>query len=146
MLGDVCARVAQEFRNPEVTEFFSRLIQRVAPKHFAQAKGEVDVVRKFFENFSGDQVRFLARGFSVPGDRYGQQTNGYRWPYGPVVIIAPFNFPLEIPIMQMMGALFMGNKVLLKCDSKVAVVMEQVGIIFTSFINIHISIGVTNAP
>lgn len=29
---------------------------------------------------------------------------------GPVAIIAPFNFPLEIPILQIMGALYMGNK------------------------------------
>lgn len=48
-----------------------------------------------------------------------------RWPYGPVVIVAPFNFPIEIPVLQLFGALFMGNKVLLKADSKVAVVMEQ---------------------
>ena len=55
----------------------------------------------------------------------GQMSAGYRWPYGPVVIIAPFNFPLEIPMLQLLGALYMGNKVLLKCESKVSVVMEQ---------------------
>ena len=32
----------------------------------------------------------------------------FRWPYGPVAIVAPFNFPLEIPVLQMMGALYMG--------------------------------------
>ncbi|CAI7785636.1 unnamed protein product, partial [Closterium sp. NIES-53] len=42
-----------------------------------------------------------------------------------VTIISPFNFPLEIPMLQLMGALYMGNKPLLKVDSKVAVVMEQ---------------------
>lgn len=46
------------------------------------------------------QVRFLARGFSVPGDHPGQASHGYRWPYGPVAIITPFNFPLEIPALQ----------------------------------------------
>ena len=34
-------------------------------------------------------------------------------------------FFLEIPMLQLLGALFMGNKVLLKVDSKVSVVMEQ---------------------
>ena len=34
-----------------------------------------------------------------------------RFPYGPVAIVAPFNFPLEIPLLQIMGALYMGNKV-----------------------------------
>jgi 1-pyrroline-5-carboxylate dehydrogenase len=33
-----------------------------------------------------------------------------------VAIIAPFNFPLEIPVLQLMGALYMGNKPLLHVD------------------------------
>jgi 1-pyrroline-5-carboxylate dehydrogenase len=123
--GSLSAKVAAVMRQEDVIEFFVKLIQRVAPKSYAQAKGEFAVTQKFFENFSGDQVRFLARSFSVPGDHTGQLTSGYRWPYGPVVIIAPFNFPIEIPMLQLMGALYMGNKVLLKVDSKVAVVMEQ---------------------
>lgn len=36
-----------------------------------------------------------------------------------MAIITPFNFPLEIPVLQLLGALFMGNKPLLKVDSKV---------------------------
>lgn len=36
-----------------------------------------------------------------------------------VAIITPFNFPLEIPLLQLMGALYMGNKPVLKVDSKV---------------------------
>lgn len=65
------------------------------------------------------QVRFLARGFSVPGDHPGQTSNGVRWPFGPVALITPFNFPLEIPALQLMGALYMGNKPLLHCDHRV---------------------------
>lgn len=42
-----------------------------------------------------------------------------------VAIITPFNFPLEIPVLQLMGALYMGNKPVLKVDSKVCIVMEQ---------------------
>ncbi|GIL70881.1 hypothetical protein Vretifemale_1557 [Volvox reticuliferus] len=102
-----------------------RLIQRVAPKSIAQALGEVRVTRKFFENFSGDQVRFLARGFTNPGDHLGQMSSGNRWPYGPVALITPFNFPLEIPALQLMGALYMGNKALLHVDQRVSVVAEQ---------------------
>jgi 1-pyrroline-5-carboxylate dehydrogenase len=74
MLGTVCAKIAARMKEPEVMEFFSRLIQRVAPKSYAQAYGEVAVTQKFIENFGGDQVRFLARGFSVPGDHTGQVT------------------------------------------------------------------------
>jgi 1-pyrroline-5-carboxylate dehydrogenase len=52
-------------------------------------------------------------------------SNGFRFPYGPVSIITPFNFPYEIPILQTVGALLPGNKVLLKVDSKVSLVMEH---------------------
>ncbi len=126
MYGAICAEAGAEMRKPNVEHYFSRCIQRVAPKSLAQATAEVVVTRKFLENFSGDQIRFMARSFSVTGDHDGQMSTGWRWPYGPSAIVAPFNFPLEIPVLQFMGALFMGNKVLFKNDSKVTVVVEQV--------------------
>ena len=125
MLGQVCARAAALLAEQPVEDFFVRLIQRVMPKSRLQCQNEVTVTRVFLENFAGDGVRFLARGFSNPGDRSGQESRGYRWPYGPVVVIAPFNFPLEIPALQVMGALFIGNQPLAKVDSKVSTVFEQ---------------------
>ncbi len=125
MLGKVCAKAAAMLAKPEIEDYFLRLIQRVMPKDNNQCLGEVTVTRVFLENFSGDGVRFLGRGFSHPGDHQGQESRGYRWPFGPVVIIAPFNFPLEIPALQTLGALFMGNKPLVKIDSKVSIVFEQ---------------------
>lgn len=79
----------------------------------------------FLNNFAGDNVRRLAKSFGVPGDHYGQMSVGHRWPYGPVGLVTPFNFPLEIPVLQLMGALFMGNKPVLKPSEQVAFVMEQ---------------------
>lgn len=38
---------------------------------------------QFLENFSGDNVRYLARSFGNPGDHDGQESRGYRFPYGP---------------------------------------------------------------
>ncbi|PIA62552.1 hypothetical protein AQUCO_00200515v1 [Aquilegia coerulea] len=125
LYGDISTKAAHMLSQPEVSNFFTRLIQRVSPKSYQQAFAEVFVTQKFFENFCGDQVRFLARSFSVPGNHLGQQSHGFRWPYGPVVIVTPFNFPLEIPVLQLMGALYMGNKPLLKVDSKVSIVMDQ---------------------
>ena len=125
LMGKVSQRAAERLEDPEVEHFFARLIQRVCPKSYAQAVAEVRVTRQFLYNFSGDQVRFLARSFGTPGDHAGQTTEGHRWPYGAVVIIAPFNFPLEIPALQLMGALYMGNKPLLKACSRVAIVMDQ---------------------
>ena len=125
MLGHVCANAAALMATDEVANFFSKLMQRVMPKSWAQCVGEHHVTRVFMENFAGDGVRFLGRGFSNPGDYAGQESRGYRWPFGPVAVIAPFNFPLEIPALQVMGALFMGNRPLVKVDSKVSIVFEQ---------------------
>jgi 1-pyrroline-5-carboxylate dehydrogenase len=87
---------------------------KCVPKSHAQAYGEVKVTAAFLNNFAGDNVRRLAQSFGVPGDHYGQMSVGHRWPYGPVAIVTPFNFPLEIPVLQLMGALYMGNKPVLK--------------------------------
>lgn len=123
--GAISFRLACALDNPEIEEHFALCIQRVAPKSYAQCLGEVRVVKAFLQNFSGDQVRYLARGFHVSGDHAGQQTQGYRWPFGSTCIVSPFNFPLEIPVLQLMGALYMGNHVTLKAASTVSVVMEE---------------------
>ncbi len=124
-LGRVCADAAALLATQDVEEYFTKLTQRVMPKSWLQCLAEVRVTRVFLENFAGDGVRFLARGFSNPGDHPGQESRGYRWPFGPVVVVAPFNFPIEIPALQTMGALFMGNRPLVKVDSKVSAVFEQ---------------------
>jgi 1-pyrroline-5-carboxylate dehydrogenase len=111
--------------DPDVAEFFTRLIMKCVPKSHTQAMGEVRVTAAFLHNFGGDNVRRLAKSFGVSGDYYGQVSTGYRWPYGPVCIVTPFNFPLEIPVLQLMGAVFMGNKPLLKPSEQVSIVMEQ---------------------
>lgn len=110
---------------PDVADYFTRSIQACVPKSYAQAMGEVKVTAAFLNNFGGDNVRRLAESFGVPGDYYGQMSTGHRWPYGPVALVTPFNFPLEIPVLQLMGALFMGNKTVLKPSEQVAMVMEQ---------------------
>ena len=117
------------------------------PKSYPQAAGEVKVTASFLNNFAGDNVRRLAKSFGVAGDHYGQMSVGHRWPYGPVALVTPFNFPLEIPVLQLvsvaelamstrslthtmsnsslllfqMGSLFMGNKPVLKPSEQVSV-------------------------
>ena len=121
-LGQVCSKAAALLADKEVSDYFTKLIMRVMPKSWNQSFGEVLVTRVFLENLAGDGVRFLARGFSNPGNHDGQESRGYRWPYGAVVIIAPFNFPLEIPALQLLGALAMGNRPLVKPETKVSFV------------------------
>jgi len=125
MLGEVCERAAQLLGQPEIEEYFTKLIQRVVGKSWGQCKGEVVVVRKWLSSFAGDNVRNLSRSFGLPGDHFGQETRGYRWPFGGVCVITPFNFPLEIPCIQALSALFMGNRPLVKIDEKVQIVFEQ---------------------
>jgi len=125
MLGKVSGAAGAALRDPATLDYFARLVQRTSPKSYKEAAGEVSVCAAFLENFAGDNVRFLARGFSVPGNHVGQRSNGHRFPFGGVAIITPFNFPIEIPCLQAMGALYMGNKPLIKVDSKVSVVMEE---------------------
>ncbi|MCX6736443.1 MAG: aldehyde dehydrogenase family protein [Candidatus Parcubacteria bacterium] len=125
MLGEVSFKAAMALEDSAVEGYFTRLIQSVMPKSYAQARGEVVVTKQFLKNFSGDQVRFLATGKTTPGDHFGQQPQDYQWPYGSAVIIAPFNFPMEIPVLQLMGALYMGNKPLIKSATTVSVVIDQ---------------------
>ena len=46
-------------------------------------------------------------------------------PFGPCGLITPFNFPFEIPGLQLMGGIMAGNKMLIKGDSRVSIVTEQ---------------------
>ncbi|KAL3769542.1 hypothetical protein ACHAWO_011055 [Cyclotella atomus] len=125
MFGEISRKAGEALSDPTIAQFFVDTIQKTVPKSHAQAMGEVKVTADFLKNFGGDNVRFLAKSFGVPGDHYGQFSHGHRWPYGAVAIVAPFNFPLEIPVLQLMGALFMGNKPVLKPAEKCALVMEQ---------------------
>jgi 1-pyrroline-5-carboxylate dehydrogenase len=60
MLGNVTRKCAEVLHDPEVFEHMIKLVQRCAPKSYAQTEAEIRVTRAFFENFGGDQVRFLA--------------------------------------------------------------------------------------
>jgi len=97
----------------------------VIPKSDIQARGEWIVTRRFFENWAGDAPRLFLKGFVVAGDQTGQQSFGYRFPFGPCMHIAPFNFPIEINALHIFGGLMAGNKVLAKVDSRVSIVIEQ---------------------
>jgi len=123
--GEICHAAGTELSAPEVHAFMAKLIQRVMPKSYYQCWYEVKVTADFLKNWGGDNPRFQAGGLHVPGDHAGQESRGYRWPYGPVAVVAPFNFPLEIPALQLIGALLMGNRPTLKCASTTSAVMEQ---------------------
>uniref|UniRef100_A0A7S3LJU0 Aldehyde dehydrogenase domain-containing protein n=1 Tax=Aplanochytrium stocchinoi TaxID=215587 RepID=A0A7S3LJU0_9STRA len=123
--AEISHKAAVALDDPEIEDFFIKCIQRVMPKSRTQAYNEIAVTRTFLKTFAGDMVRFTARGFMVAGDHAGQESKGYRFPFGPVALIAPFNFPFEIPVLQLMGCLFMGNKPVVKGSEKTSMVLEQ---------------------
>ena len=123
-LGEVCFKAAAALSEKENADYFARLISISVPKDYKQAMGEVEITARFLKTFCGNNVRFLGKGETIPGDEEGYEGIHYPWPFGPVAIIAPFNFPLEIPALQLMGALFMGNKPVLKPDPRVAIVAD----------------------
>jgi len=125
-LGEVNARAAHELTKPEVEAFMAKLIQRVAPKSEAQCRGEVRLVSAWLRYFSGDTVRNLGRSFAVPGDRSGMSSQGYRFPFGGVGVITPFNFPIEICGIQSISAVMMGNQPCVKVCERVSIAMEQI--------------------
>lgn len=125
MLAEVNRKVVETMQDPEVFNFFVKCVQRLAPKSKLQTEAEIRVTVDFYKNFCGDRVRYLAHSERQPGDHAGQFNTGYRWPYGPVAVITPFNFPIEIPVLQVMGAVYMGNKPLLKGDTRTNLVLEQ---------------------
>jgi len=125
MLSEVNRKIVEVMHDKEVMDFFVNCIQRTVPKSEIQTRAELNVTVDFFENFCGDRVRFLANGERQPGDHAGQFNTGYRWPFGAVGVITPFNFPIEIPVLQAMGALYMGNKPVIKGDTRANMVLEQ---------------------
>lgn len=125
MYGEICHKAGHELSKPENLDYFAKLIARVMPKSYYQAWYETKVSADFLKNFAGDNPRFNAGGQCTSGDHLGQTTRNFRWPFGPVSIVSPFNFPLEIPSLQLMGALMMGNRPTLKTASTTSVVMEQ---------------------
>jgi len=60
MLGNVCRKTVEVLYDQEVFDHFVDLTMRAVPKSRDQTNAEIRVTRAFFENFCGDQVRFLA--------------------------------------------------------------------------------------
>jgi RHH-type proline utilization regulon transcriptional repressor/proline dehydrogenase/delta 1-pyrroline-5-carboxylate dehydrogenase len=95
-------------RRPALTA----LAVREAAKPWAEADGDVCEAIDFLQYYAG-QAELLGRGedvISLPGER---NRMSYR-PRGIAAVIAPWNFPLAIPLGMTAAALVTGNAVLLK--------------------------------
>lgn len=98
---------------------YADLIRVVCAKPLNEAIGEVDVTIEFLDSFCGNAFNQLN------ASRRSADVTSVRVPYGDIGIINPFNFPLEIPVLQMMGALYMGNRVFMHTDNRVQHVVSK---------------------
>jgi 1-pyrroline-5-carboxylate dehydrogenase len=125
LYGEICKRAYELLSKESVTAHFAKLIQRVAPKDCYKACGEVRKVKEFLAQFSGEGVFSLVYSQSHPDKPEDLIKMNCRWPLGAVAVITPSSSPLELPAIQMLSALFMGNKVILKPSSKTSLVIEE---------------------
>lgn len=123
--GEVCRRISAELDDKDVQEALREMLYQSLPKSYNEIVGaEISSIKQTMDNWTGDSPRFASKGFTVSGDRAGQQTTGYRFPYGPVLIISPFNLPLKLSINNLVGALVCGNFAVMKPDSRCSLVIE----------------------
>ena len=111
---DLLRRVAASLR--DATEALARLIAREAGKPIAQARGEVVRAVSTFDIASEEASRLsgavMARDVTPAGAPYVGEW--VRIPAGPVLGIAPFNFPLNLVAHKVAPALACGCSILLK--------------------------------
>lgn len=131
--GDVCLKLANLLEKNK--QYLAHLIQGVMPKSELETYSEIKVTCDFLLNLSGDNIQYLLRGYSQIGDKDYQVANTHHFPYGRVAIICPFNFPLEIPVLQTISAMVTGNIPFIHVDHRVALVMEY-------FIHLMLKAGV----
>lgn len=123
--GNVCMKAASLLSDNEIQEVMTNLVQNCIPKSRSEVLfGEVLTLKHFLENYAGDNARFALKGIRVAGDREGQESVGYRFPFGPVMIISPFNVPLKISAFNLIGALICGNMAVLKPDNRCGIAIE----------------------
>ena len=94
---------------------FTELITREAGKPLEYAKSEV---RRALDNLTtGIRETLNFRGETVPMDYLngkGKTAYTLRIPYGPVLGISPFNFPLNLALHKIIPAIGSGSPVLIK--------------------------------
>ncbi len=88
------------------------LLSREEGKTLAEGRGEVLRAAQIFDYYAAEAVRLA--GEIIPSTRPGIGIEITREPIGPVGIIAPWNFPIAIPVWKIAPALAYGNTVVFK--------------------------------
>ena len=85
---------------------------------------DVDVRRRRVRRRRGRAAAIPRRRVAATARRRGTSRPA-RPRYGATSVITPFNFPLEIPALQSLASVYMGNKCTVKVDERVQIVYEQ---------------------
>lgn len=93
-------------------EAMAQTIAREVGKPIGEARGEVGRARVICRYYAGEAVR--AVGQVIPAQTPETLQYTVHDPIGPVALIAPWNFPLAIPLWKAAPALAFGNTVVLK--------------------------------
>jgi glyceraldehyde-3-phosphate dehydrogenase (NADP+) len=97
------------------SELFTELIVREAGKPLSYARNEI---RRALDNLdTGIRETYLFAGEQVPMDYLngkGKTAYTVRVPYGPILGISPFNFPLNLALHKIIPAVATGSPVILK--------------------------------
>ncbi len=101
---------------------FNALLCLEAGKPWLEADGEVSEAIDFLEYYATQALELeLNKLRSLPGEK---NTNHYQ-AYGVAVIISPWNFPLAIMAGMTVGALVMGNAVIVKPSQQTSIIAYE---------------------
>jgi len=93
-------------------EELAQLVAREVGKPIGEARGEVGRCVTILRYYAGEAVR--ATGDVIPAQTAGSLQFSMRQPLGVVALVAPWNFPIAIPLWKAAPALAFGNTVVLK--------------------------------
>jgi len=135
--GDLLYKVANimESRLVDIAETMTREMGKTLP----EAKGETARGIAILRYYAGEGMRKV--GDVIPSTDAEAMMFTTRVPLGVVGVIAPWNFPVAIPIWKMAPALIYGNTVVLKPATETAVTAAKV---IECFVEANFPAGVVN--
>ncbi|EKT81741.1 aldehyde dehydrogenase YcbD [Rhodococcus opacus M213] len=105
-LADAADRLAGAI--DEITPELSREVG----KTLAESRGEIDNAVKLLRFYAGSALR--PEGKQFPTGRHSTLAVASRRPRGVVLVISPWNFPVNLTVLKLAPALAMGNAVIVK--------------------------------
>lgn len=110
-----------------------RLMMRCFKIEKAEARAEIKLTLRHMRTYDGNSIRNMRIGQAVEGEGKHRAVQFYR-AHGICGLITPYNFPLEIPGLQIISALICGNLLIVKGH-------ELTGAVIQAFLEIGFEAG-----